>query len=90
MIGNVQLRQQRVQLESCDVNLPYITSTCINTQGTLATEAFGDNKQWQHSNSHHGYFMFRWSPQFDKTGFIVEMENDRSVIFYKNVKNMCL
>ena len=80
VIGKVQIRQQRVQLESCDVDLPYITHTCISSQGSLATEAFGDNKQWQHSNSHHSYFMFRWSPQFDKTGFIVELENNRSVI----------
>ena len=76
VIGNIHLRQQRVQIESCDVKLPYITTACISTQGTLATEAFGENKQWQHSNSHHRYFMFRWSSLFDKSGFIVEMENN--------------
>ena len=81
IIGHIHLRQQRIQLQSCDVKLPYIATTCLNNQGTMTTENFGESSQWQHSDGYHGYFMFRWSSLYDKSGFIVELDNNRFVDF---------
>ena len=80
VIGNVNLRQQRVQLEQCNEKLPYDIGTCLDGRAAMETEAYGVNRKWQYSDSYHGYFIFKWNSLYDQSGFVIELESNRLVL----------
>ncbi|XP_053373889.1 polycystic kidney disease 1 like 1-like isoform X2 [Mercenaria mercenaria] len=78
MIGQVQLRQQKVQEIPCSGQLPYVHSSCLGDSVSMETGTHMNIQGLSYTSGCHGDFMFGWHGVYGGSGYVLSLNTSRS------------